>query len=161
MQKDKMTTYAVSKAADYLLACEFARRFHADGVLHNVSDVLFLCSTIHILWPTWMFATKLTFPSKTYNPGLLKTELQRHFDGAQALMIKAFPFMLAPPINGAYTELYAGFSTDITLNYDQAGFVIPWGRKWNMRKDIVAENGRGGKGAKLYDWCDSVTAQYS
>ena len=38
---------------------------------------------------------------------------------------------------GAYTELYAGLSPEITVE-DNGGYIIPWGRKHpNLRQDLL------------------------
>lgn len=45
------------------------------------------------------------------NPGNLNTELQRHTAGWLKLALKT---ALHTPIHGAYTELFAGLSPDVT-----------------------------------------------
>lgn len=67
-----------------------------------------------------------------------------------------------PVIFGAYTEIYAGLSPDLTLEKDQGGYIIPWGRRGSVRADQIAELAKAdqGEAAKLYDWCDKVTKQY-
>jgi hypothetical protein len=62
--------------------------------------------------------------TKSLNPGNLKTPLQRHVPGWQ---YAAFSFALHTPIHGAYTELFAGLSPDVTLENNGA-WIIPWGR---------------------------------
>ncbi|KAH6968155.1 short-chain dehydrogenase [Fusarium avenaceum] len=62
--------------------------------------------------------------SASFNPGNLQTELQRHMSSIGKMMMSS---MLHPPIYGAYTELYAGWSYEITLEHN-GGFMIPWGR---------------------------------
>ena len=47
------------------------------------------------------------------NPGYLKTELQRHMTGIQSTIMG---FFLQTPIHGAYTELFAGLSPQVTPN---------------------------------------------
>lgn len=70
--------------------------------------------------------------------------------------------MLKPAVYGAYTEIYSGLSPDLTLEEDQGGYVIPWGRKGTVRPDQVAEvkKGEQGQAAKLYEWCERVTKEY-
>jgi len=46
------------------------------------------------------------------NPGFLKTELQRHLSGIQGVIIG---LLFKDPINGAYCELFAGLSPEITV----------------------------------------------
>jgi retinol dehydrogenase 12 len=71
--------------------------------------------------------------------------------------------MLHPAVYGAYTEIFAGFSTDLSLNGgDQGCWIQPWGRKDVMRPDMVAEAGKGaaGLGGRLWEWCEGVTREF-
>ncbi|KAJ5563916.1 hypothetical protein N7513_000158 [Penicillium frequentans] len=70
--------------------------------------------------------------SLSLNPGNLKSGLQRHMSKMQTVMTK---LILYPPIYGAYTELYAGLSAEITEE-NNASFVAPWGRVIPIRKDL-------------------------
>jgi retinol dehydrogenase-12 len=49
--------------------------------------------------------------SVALNPGNLNTNLARH---KSALFVLAVKWMVNPPIYGAYTEIFAGFSGDVT-----------------------------------------------
>ena len=51
------------------------------------------------------------------NPGNLNTGLQRHMPVWQAALLRLF---LHTPIYGAYTELYAGLSPDVTIERNGA-----------------------------------------
>lgn len=62
--------------------------------------------------------------SASFNPGNLQTELQRHMSSIGKMMMSS---MLHSFIYGASTELYAGWSSEITLEHN-GGFIIPWGR---------------------------------
>jgi len=93
--------------------------------------------------------------------------------------------MLHPVINGAYTELFAGLSDQVTL--DQTGawskstrsihvstvrlvadaqqIVGPWGRFFTIRTDISIAGkpkSEGGKGVaeKFWDWSTEQVQQY-
>lgn len=69
--------------------------------------------------------------------------------------------LLYPAIYGAYTELYAGLSQDLTIN-DQGVYIVPWGRRAGVKKDVQVEvEKEGGNADKLYDWCDRVTREYA
>jgi hypothetical protein len=58
------------------------------------------------------------------NPGYLKTQLQRHVTGMQSTILG---FFLQPPINGAYTMMFAGLSDQVTPNKSGAyGTSIPY-----------------------------------
>lgn len=48
---------------------------------------------------------------ESLNPGNLKSELQRHLGVVTATILK---LILYTPIHGAYTELFAGLSPEIT-----------------------------------------------
>ncbi|KAJ4321737.1 hypothetical protein N0V84_005170 [Fusarium piperis] len=71
-------------------------------------------------------------------------------------------FLLHPSRFGAYTELYAGLSPDITTG-DNGAYIIPWGRVRPdtecPRRDIVhamltEEDGGLGYCERLWDWCE-------
>jgi len=73
--------------------------------------------------------------------------------------------ILYEPIYGAYTELFAGLSPDVTM--EQAGaHIIPWGRIAVPRKEIMnamksKEEGRTGVAEKFYNWCEGETKKYA
>jgi hypothetical protein len=69
--------------------------------------------------------------------------------------------MLYPAVYGAYTELYAGLSPDLTVEKDQGAYLVPWGRQWSVRSDLVESRKPGGKASQLYDWCEEVTKKYA
>ncbi|KAJ5935962.1 short-chain dehydrogenase [Penicillium verhagenii] len=66
------------------------------------------------------------------NPGNLKSGLQRHMSTFQSVVTN---MILYPAIYGAYTELYAGLSAEITEE-NNASFIAPWGRVIPIRKDL-------------------------
>lgn len=67
-----------------------------------------------------------------------------------------------PPRLGAYTELFAGLSSQLNISEDQGGWVVPWGRKnAPMRADILAETQKEkGKPYQIYEWCDRITKEW-
>ncbi|KAH7307965.1 hypothetical protein B0I35DRAFT_442555 [Stachybotrys elegans] len=94
------------------------------------------------------------------NPGNLDTGM---FNGTPAAFIFILRHtMLHKPILGGYTNLYAGFSNDVTL--DNSGiYVFPWGRLRPddelVRQDIVKairseEEGGLGHAGKFWSWCE-------
>ncbi|RFU32077.1 hypothetical protein B7463_g4236, partial [Scytalidium lignicola] len=99
--------------------------------------------------------------SVSMNPGNLKTDLRRHLPW---LLATIFGWMSYDPVYGAYTELFAGFSPDITL--DNTGcWVIPWGRISQIRKDIddsAIPESEGGSGlaTKFWNWCEAEVKIY-
>jgi len=126
-----MMPYHITKAANYLLAVEFGKRFgQTDGVMHLA-----------------------------YNPGTLSSDLGRTSPASIRMMGK----MLESPVKmGAYTELYAGLSKDLTLGEDQGGWIVPWGRRYPMRSDIFAETKKeDGTPFKMFEWCDNITKKYA
>ncbi|KAH8171198.1 short chain dehydrogenase domain-containing protein [Sarocladium implicatum] len=128
------TDYGQSKCGNIFLASEFAKRYEKDGIV-----------------------------SVSFNPGNLRTELQRHMSFLGKAMLG---FMLHPPVFGAYTELYAGWASEISLENNGA-FIIPWGRidSQVLRKDILAslqskKEGGSGVAARFWDWCSEETASF-
>jgi len=125
--------YAASKAANFFLGYEFGKRYGSDGVLHN-----------------------------SFNPGNLKSGLQRHARAAFGDKIfLLFDLMLFTAIHGAYTELYAGLSPDLTIEKNQGGYVWPWGRSGPVRKDVQAECKTGGNSERVYQWCERETGKFT
>ncbi|KAI4858712.1 NAD(P)-binding protein [Hypoxylon rubiginosum] len=91
------------------------------------------------------------------NPGILDSDLWRW----QGRLAHAFfkMVLLHPPILGAYCELFAGLSPDVTL--EKTGkWVIPWGRFQNVRSDLEAasrsasEPGGTGIADKFWEWSE-------
>ncbi|KAE9378419.1 putative estradiol 17 beta-dehydrogenase [Stipitochalara longipes BDJ] len=89
------------------------------------------------------------------NPGNLKSDLARD-QGATIKLISAI--IRYPPINGAYTELFAGLSPDVTIE-KSGDWVIPWGRFYLIRNDLIeatktkAEGGTGGTN-DFWEWSE-------
>lgn len=76
--------YGISKAGNWLHGVEFAKRYHADGVV-----------------------------SIPCNPGHLRSDLYR--DSGTLFKTVLNTLITYPPINGAYTEIFAGLSPTITM----------------------------------------------
>ncbi|KAK7946170.1 uncharacterized protein PG986_010491 [Apiospora aurea] len=128
--------YCISKAGNYLHSSEFARR-HGLG-----SDGIL---------------------SVALNPGNLDSELWR----TQGLLVRKFLqwFILHPPVLGAYTELYAGLSPHLSLEVNSGGWVVPWGRPMQIRKDLqeaartVEEEGSG-VAKEFWEWSERQVERY-
>ncbi|KAK7519420.1 uncharacterized protein IWZ02DRAFT_292351 [Phyllosticta citriasiana] len=93
--------------------------------------------------------------SVSWNPGNLKTELYRHLGDIQGSIA---PLFLFPADIGAYVELYAGWSPDITAENNGA-LVIPWGRLHTPRSQLLEaikskKDGGMGVAEQFWDWCD-------
>lgn len=55
-------------------------------------------------------------------------------------------------VYGAYSELYAAFSPDVT-DRDNGGYLLAWGRK-GILPPFVAVEIKGGKMEKFVGWCE-------
>ncbi|KAJ5687270.1 hypothetical protein N7536_009889 [Penicillium majusculum] len=130
--KDRTRNYAVSKVGTWMLGRELARRSQVDQ--DNIVSVV-------------------------QNPGNLNAG---SYAGTPAVAM----FFIGPLLHeakfGAYTELYAGLSSEITLEKNGA-YIIPWGRirpdKDCPRRDIVTamtptEDGGLGYPTRFWEWCE-------
>ncbi|KAM0421123.1 hypothetical protein ACHAPT_011015 [Fusarium lateritium] len=93
--------------------------------------------------------------SVAMNPGNLKTELRRHLPWIFATI---FGWISWDPQYGAYSELFAGFSPEITPE-NSGCWVIPWGRISPIRDDI-RESAENGLGEKFWEWCERETWEF-
>ena len=95
--------------------------------------------------------------SVVQNPGNLNTRI---YDTQPRLLMFFTRFILYHPKFGAYTELFAGLSGEITEKH-QGAYIIPWGRiqPMNPRKDIY-ESLEQGKGKELWEWCEDQVKQH-
>lgn len=118
--------YGQSKAGNVLLAHESAKHWGNDAGVVHVS----------------------------FNPGNLKTELQRHVGAAQMILSP----ILFPAVYGAYTELYAGWSEELGVK-DAGAFIIPWGRVGSVRPDITDGMRSGEVSEKFWGWCERECAK--
>ncbi|KAI9742775.1 MAG: hypothetical protein M1818_003504 [Claussenomyces sp. TS43310] len=99
--------------------------------------------------------------SVALNPGNLLTDLQRHISGLQLMVMKTF---LYHPRFGAYTELFAGLSPDVTLA-KTGSWIQPWGRFDGIRSDLAAgakSESEGGTGyaKKFWEWTEEQIKPY-
>ena len=136
---DRNEHYSASKAGNYLLASEFHRRRGiVEGVLHL-----------------------------TQNPGSLKTNIW--WTTPKRYYLPYWPIFSWPifsrPIDGAYTNLWAAFSVDITME-DGVRYGMPFGR-WHpgQREDILLglkekKDGGTGEAKEFWDWCERKTKPF-
>ncbi|CAI7609154.1 hypothetical protein N7533_000553 [Penicillium manginii] len=82
--------------------------------------------------------------SLALNPGNFVTNLQQNMSKMELTMFK---LIASEPINGAYTELFAGISDKITEE-NNGGWVSPFGKLEKVRKDLVEP----ALGEKFWDW---------
>ncbi|KAI4730886.1 NAD(P)-binding protein [Aureobasidium sp. EXF-10728] len=128
VHSSQQTNYGQSKVGNALLASALRRRYEKLGVISNA-----------------------------WNPGNLKSELQRHTPSVQAMFIN----MIVYPVQlGAYTELFAGWGEEAGRSENAGKFIIPWGRFGPVRGD-VAEAMENGGDEKLWEWCEKASAQYA
>lgn len=99
--------------------------------------------------------------SVTQNPGNLKTNLLRH---AQWMKYASYPLLYKPRM-GAYTELWAGLSSELTTEMN-GSYVVPWGRRHpSPRKDLLdalknTQEGGTGQAAEFRRWCEKQVGRY-
>lgn len=113
----------------------------------------------------WIYSFELSKRYKTegiiglgVNPGNLRTGLFRH---KTALFRALTGPVNYPIINGAYTELWAGLSPEVTL--EKAGsLVYPFGRFFPIRSDWENAKTGGGNGTteKFWQWSEEQVSQY-
>lgn len=100
--------------------------------------------------------------SVVVNPGNLKSRLTRH-------MSPLVPLLVAPLLfharMGAYTELWAGLSNELTLS-DGGKYILPWGRLHpNPREDLLQamkrkEDGGTGGAALFVKYCEDQILEF-
>jgi len=74
--------------------------------------------------------------------------------------------MLYPARFGAYTELYAGLSKDLTVAKNNGKYIWPWGREGGVRRDVqdgtkTKTEGGSGKADILWEWCEKETGRFA
>ncbi|RYP83763.1 hypothetical protein DL769_001295 [Monosporascus sp. CRB-8-3] len=96
------------------------------------------------------------------NPGHLDSDLWRNQPYLVRKLLKWFFFY--EPIKGAYTELFAGLSPEVTL--EKSGeWVVPWGRFMRSRKDLqeaTKTKAEGGSGIakEFWEWNEKQVEPY-
>ncbi|KAK5956121.1 short-chain alcohol dehydrogenase [Knufia fluminis] len=95
--------------------------------------------------------------SVSFNPGTLRTELARHTSGAGLVT-----WMLPPAIYGAYTELWSGWSPDVTIEKGIT-YIMPWGRDGThiVRKDIRDAIDKTDMVERFWKYCEEETKPYA
>ncbi|TPX08593.1 uncharacterized protein E0L32_009932 [Thyridium curvatum] len=129
------------------------------------SSEKYLISKIGNFWHSSEYAKRQRangIVSVSLNPGNLRSELWRTQGAFASWFLNTF--ILHPTIFGAYTELYAGFSPDISMA-NTGSFLAPWGRLSNVTKDLtksITPQSQGGTGAseKFWDWTEGQIKPY-
>ncbi|UKZ52455.1 hypothetical protein TrVGV298_006232 [Trichoderma virens] len=108
-------------------------------------------------------ATRLMVSSLSpLNPGNLDSDFWRTQGAVMTYILRKT--LLYPPIYGAYTNLFAGFSPEVTL--EKTGtFVAPWGQFWTLSKEMIAgsiSKSEGGTGiaSSFWDWTEAQIKPY-
>ncbi|KAF2267001.1 NAD(P)-binding protein [Lojkania enalia] len=99
--------------------------------------------------------------SNSFNPGNLASELDRYSSWWQVLLMNMLRY---PARMGAYTELFAGWSSEITPEKNGC-YIIPWGRiggyNTSLQKAVNrAEDGGEGRAEKLWEACEKVCKEF-
>ncbi|KAF2656202.1 short-chain dehydrogenase [Lophiostoma macrostomum CBS 122681] len=144
-QLEGMPNYMQSKAGVYLLAHEFASRQKSTGREDgNGSSADVIANEASHGNPFGVLHVSL-------NPGLMKTELQRHAPPPMRGIMSA---VFKGPKAGAYTELYAGLAPGVS----SGDYVIPWGRKGEVPPHVVRSmkgvDGQASVSKRFYEWCE-------
>jgi retinol dehydrogenase-12 len=96
------------------------------------------------------------------NPGNLDSDLWRTQGWVVSRFLKSF--VLHPPIYGAYTELFAGLSPEVTIKHP-GDWVVPWGRFTNIRPTLShaakpVDEGGNGTGQEFWKWTEAQIKPY-
>ncbi|ETS73707.1 hypothetical protein PFICI_14653 [Pestalotiopsis fici W106-1] len=96
------------------------------------------------------------------NPGNLDSEFWRTQGAIMTYILRKT--LLYPPVFGAYTNLFAAFSPDITL--EKSGtFVAPWGQFWDVSPEMLAgakSTSEGGTNiaSDFWNWTEAQVRPY-
>jgi len=130
---DVLSSYAQSKVGNVFLAREYAKKTPQTGIVHA-----------------------------SFNPGNLRSGLQRHWGGITILLMKKLLFF--PAIYGAYTQLWAALSPDF-MPAHSGSYVYPWGRFGSVPVGIEASmkapfEGGTSLASQFLSWCEKQTESY-
>ncbi|KAI1827782.1 NAD(P)-binding protein [Xylaria intraflava] len=101
--------------------------------------------------------------SVSLNPGNLDSDFWRTQGPLVSCMLRKT--LLYPPLYGAYTNLFAGFSREVTLQ--KSGELLgPWGKFKQIDQDMVngsKTKSQGGTGTaqKFWDWSEAQIKPYA
>lgn len=100
--------------------------------------------------------------SVAVNPGNLKSNITRHFPSWVQVLLTP---LLYHPVMGAYSELWAAFSPELTIS-DGGKYILPWGRLHpKPREDLLQamkskEEGGTGNAASFFQYCKDRTTEF-
>ncbi|KAI9834101.1 MAG: hypothetical protein M1819_003386 [Sarea resinae] len=100
--------------------------------------------------------------SVSLHPGALKSELNRDLHYLWNLVLNTF--ILDETYKGAYTELFAGLSPEVTVE-DYKRFIIPYGNWGRVTEDIqkgflTPTEGGTGNAEKFWEFCDAACRDF-
>ncbi|KAI0891972.1 NAD(P)-binding protein [Annulohypoxylon nitens] len=135
-----------------------------EPVLHSDMMANYMQSKAGVTFLGYEFAKRLGdkgIISVSLHPGMLKTELQRNFPAPVRAVMGA---VFKGPVYGAYTELFAAFSSDVTSK-ENGRYIIPWGRLGSVPDHMAGgmrlkEEGGTGLSEKFWGWCEATTCSY-
>lgn len=123
--------YAASKAGNWLLGVEAARRWGTESEAGKGDAIV----------------------SVTQNPGMISTPVWKHQPGW--LMTFLNPTFY-PPKMGAYTMLYAGLSDDVGITNNGA-YILPFGRVQKQSTNAgILKALEDGKAKEFWEWCERL-----
>ncbi|TVY81347.1 putative oxidoreductase [Lachnellula suecica] len=145
---------------------ENGMKFDKDGIPVYLPKFMenYFQSKIGVAWLADKFAKRLGDKgvlSISLHPGLMLTELQRN---SPAMMRWTMGLMFKPPVYGAYSELYAGFSPAVRMEHN-GGHTIAWGRNADLPGDVLkglksTKEGGSGVAQIFFDYCDREIKEY-
>ncbi|KAI1298196.1 hypothetical protein F5Y03DRAFT_398198 [Xylaria venustula] len=96
------------------------------------------------------------------NPGHLASNLYREGGTIFKFVLKLVA--LYPPVYGAYVELFAALSPELTMK-DSGSWVVPWGRLYPIRKDLLdatksETEGGNGHAREFWDWSEEQVKEF-
>ncbi|RFU35211.1 hypothetical protein B7463_g1096, partial [Scytalidium lignicola] len=98
---------------------------------------------------------------ESVHPDMMSIGLQRYMPSLFRVVVKP---IFQPPAYGAYSELYAGFSPELTKEHN-GGYIIAWGQIAHLPAAVSkgpkkeAEGGSG-KAQKFVEYLSRETASY-
>ncbi|KAI1152768.1 hypothetical protein F4825DRAFT_299974 [Nemania diffusa] len=96
------------------------------------------------------------------NPGNIDSDFWRTMGPAVTCMLRKT--LLHPPRYGAYTNVFAGLSPEVTLQ-KSGQFVAPWGQFRNVSKEMLegskpTSQGGNGTAMEFWDWSEAQIKAY-
>ncbi|KJZ73698.1 hypothetical protein HIM_06816 [Hirsutella minnesotensis 3608] len=97
------------------------------------------------------------------NPGAMDSDFWRSQGNITTLLLRKT--VLHKPVYGAYTNLFAAFSPEVTL--EKSGhFIAPWGQFWDVSQEMrdaarsKSENGTG-VARQFWQWCEEQVESFA